>query len=117
MLAGALQKMAAPPGDPAYSPTPVGWTKVYETGYLQWKPIWTLPKSSSEWSAAVAVGTIANPGTLRLNLNDTSGAGPQAPASLQALDRKSTRLNSSHLVISYAVFCLKKKNNVAVTSV
>src|SRR5256885_3587888 len=26
-----------------------------------------------------------------------------------ALDRKSTRLNSSHLVISYAVFCLKKK--------
>src|SRR5256885_5739760 len=27
------------------------------------------------------------------------------------LDRKSTRLNSSHLVISYAVFCLKKKNN------
>src|SRR5437588_2240150 len=27
-------------------------------------------------------------------------------------DRKSTRLNSSHTVISYAVFCLKKKNNV-----
>src|SRR2546426_3847386 len=27
----------------------------------------------------------------------------------QSLDRKSTRLNSSHLVISYAVFCLKKK--------
>src|SRR2546426_4914450 len=27
-------------------------------------------------------------------------------------DRKSTRLNSSHLVISYAVFCLKKKNKV-----
>src|SRR5256885_12201105 len=29
------------------------------------------------------------------------------------LDRKSTRLNSSHLVISYAVFCLKKKNSKA----
>src|SRR2546426_4348834 len=27
----------------------------------------------------------------------------------QTIDRKSTRLNSSHLVISYAVFCLKKK--------
>src|SRR2546426_12682157 len=27
-------------------------------------------------------------------------------------DRKSTRLNSSHLVISYAVFCLKKKNHI-----
>src|SRR5256885_4833762 len=28
------------------------------------------------------------------------------------LDRKSTRLNSSHLVISYAVFCLKKKKRL-----
>src|SRR5438045_6390599 len=30
---------------------------------------------------------------------------------LALADRKSTRLNSSHLGISYAVFCLKKKNN------
>src|SRR5256885_3139017 len=29
-------------------------------------------------------------------------------------DRKSTRLNSSHLVISYAVFCLKKKKKIKV---
>src|SRR5256885_8975101 len=29
-------------------------------------------------------------------------------------DRKSTRLNSSHLVISYAVFCLKKKKSIYV---
>src|SRR2546426_8612244 len=28
------------------------------------------------------------------------------------IDRKSTRLNSSHLVISYAVFCLKKKKKI-----
>src|SRR5690625_6452391 len=28
------------------------------------------------------------------------------------LDRKSTRLNSSHVAISYAVFCLKKKNKI-----
>src|SRR2546426_5596108 len=34
-----------------------------------------------------------------------------AAAVATAADRKSTRLNSSHLVISYAVFCLKKKNN------
>src|SRR5256885_12318108 len=32
-----------------------------------------------------------------------------------APDRKSTRLNSSHLVISYAVFCLKKKNKQPLT--
>src|SRR5256885_11153118 len=31
-------------------------------------------------------------------------------------DRKSTRLNSSHLVISYAVFCLKKKNTNKATT-
>src|SRR5688500_19968321 len=31
-------------------------------------------------------------------------------------DRKSTRLNSSHLVISYAVFCLKKKTEVLVVA-
>src|SRR2546426_8399930 len=33
----------------------------------------------------------------------------------KASDRKSTRLNSSHLVISYAVFCLKKKNETRQT--
>src|SRR5256885_6241928 len=32
------------------------------------------------------------------------------PGECSLRDRKSTRLNSSHLVISYAVFCLKKKN-------
>src|SRR5256885_12427385 len=32
---------------------------------------------------------------------------------LSNLDRKSTRLNSSHLVISYAVFCLKKKKTTS----
>src|SRR2546430_6957275 len=32
---------------------------------------------------------------------------------LSAKDRKSTRLNSSHSQISYAVFCLKKKTNLA----
>src|SRR5256885_11278170 len=37
------------------------------------------------------------------------GASP-ATALQPSPDRKSTRLNSSHLVISYAVFCLKKKN-------
>src|SRR4030095_17158391 len=34
---------------------------------------------------------------------------PRCAAAPQPSDRKSTRLNSSHTVISYAVFCLKKK--------
>src|SRR5256885_11070277 len=37
------------------------------------------------------------------------GDAARATAIYSSLDRKSTRLNSSHLVISYAVFCLKKK--------
>src|SRR5688500_5047231 len=36
----------------------------------------------------------------------------KSPAVELTTDRKSTRLNSSHLVISYAVFCLKKKNTI-----
>ena len=36
-------------------------------------------------------------------------AGVPPPSYFEAIDRKSTRLNSSHVVISYAVFCLKKK--------
>src|SRR5256885_2972671 len=48
---------------------------------------------------------------------DTSGFGltvlvDDTPRPEYSQDRKSTRLNSSHLVISYAVFCLKKKKNI-----
>src|SRR3712207_8953486 len=39
-----------------------------------------------------------------------SGAGDALDRTLTRTDRKSTRLNSSHANISYAVFCLKKKN-------
>src|SRR5947208_12439509 len=35
--------------------------------------------------------------------------------SADGVDRKSTRLNSSHQIISYAVFCLKKKKEIATT--
>src|SRR5437660_3903508 len=45
-----------------------------------------------------------------------AGAGahplPDVRAAAAALDRKSTRLNSSHVAISYAVFCLKKKKKL-----
>src|SRR2546426_9333496 len=47
------------------------------------------------------------------HLQSDSCSTPPAPrdgGTPPARDRKSTRLNSSHLVISYAVFCLKKKN-------
>src|SRR3712207_7282875 len=41
---------------------------------------------------------------------------PQRGRRPRGPDRKSTRLNSSHANISYAVFCLKKKNSAAATS-
>src|SRR5256885_14008710 len=62
-----------------------------------------LPISAAEMAA---LGTSAVPAKVAVR------AGP-CPAFF-CTDRKSTRLNSSHLVISYAVFCLKKKN-LAVT--
>src|SRR5690625_6321548 len=52
-------------------------------------------------AAAVLLITL----TLRV---PTASVGPVVPA-IGTEDRKSTRLNSSHVAISYAVFCLKKK--------
>src|SRR3989454_1665895 len=47
---------------------------------------------------------------VRVEAHDADGTSVSIEArGLRARDRKSTRLNSSHLVISYAVFCLKKK--------
>src|SRR5262245_62582275 len=72
----------------------------------------------------VAVGRVeGRVGAVRSRLHDVDVArralqrighrhrvrGLDAARQLHALDRKSTRLNSSHLGISYAVFCLKKK--------
>src|SRR5437899_9708357 len=48
------------------------------------------------------------PASLQQDSNRFSKARTSNPLDVQ--DRKSTRLNSSHLGISYAVFCLKKKN-------
>src|SRR3712207_7714884 len=42
---------------------------------------------------------------------EVAAAAAQRPEQVGVLDRKSTRLNSSHANISYAVFCLKKKKN------
>src|SRR2546426_7058474 len=58
-----------------------------------------IPRASADTSAQVAES--------QLILSIGSAACP-----ILRIDRKSTRLNSSHLVISYAVFCLKKKQKV-----
>src|SRR2546426_5423651 len=61
-------------------------------------PYTTLFRSRGRFHGRLGVHTASPAGEARHSRND----------SCAAEDRKSTRLNSSHLVISYAVFCLKK---------
>src|SRR3712207_8538908 len=64
--------------------------------------------------AAVEAGRLRRPVGLRHMQLRFAGAWAAAAVAAKAImwvaDRKSTRLNSSHANISYAVFCLKKKN-------
>src|SRR5205814_2857094 len=65
--------------------------------------------SSGNPTSAPALGRSAGPDFARWTVIDATGAADTVVIRIQ--DRKSTRLNSSHLGISYAVFCLKKKKN------
>src|SRR5256885_10736499 len=53
--------------------------------------------------------------TYLVNLRNPQVIGANTGSATIGTDRKSTRLNSSHLVISYAVFCLKKKKKIIQT--
>src|SRR2546426_1550078 len=69
-------------------------------------PYTTLFRSRGEGAGALEVG----PGDVRSRSDHLSAVNQLLQLEVR-IDRKSTRLNSSHLVISYAVFCLKKKKN------
>src|SRR5207247_8835377 len=59
---------------------------------------------------------IVRGGRVGIRLKDLDGAAVRNYRDLSTeLDRKSTRLNSSHEWISYAVFCLKKKKKISAT--
>src|SRR5256885_1503799 len=75
-----------------------------ELGYLVTRK---LLAANDAFTALFAFNDISAIGAIRA----LREAGRRVPedVSVVGLDRKSTRLNSSHLVISYAVFCLKKK--------
>src|SRR4051794_41408741 len=64
----------------------------------------TLPTSDPDAAAAELEYAVRELGFVGALINGTTGG--------RFLDRKSTRLNSSHPSISYAVFCLKKKKNI-----
>src|SRR5690625_5942786 len=78
-----------------------------------------------EWNACVIEGSNGDRifgaalGDERLHAvaSQQPGRGDAASARADHGDRKSTRLNSSHVAISYAVFCLKKKTIKHVTGI
>src|SRR5256885_8820384 len=76
-------------------------------------PYTTLFRSGGGGAAFITKFNPALGGSNALLYSTYLGGGDAANIG-NGIDRKSTRLNSSHLVISYAVFCLKKKkkNNV-----
>src|SRR5699024_4282230 len=86
------------------------WGGLVEEGVIGADPMYT-----PEWNVALNNGTQVGwvsaawaPGVLAGNAGSTAGSWRMSTIP-QWEDRKSTRLNSSHVSISYAVFCLKKK--------
>src|SRR5437764_7386163 len=84
-------------------------TQIYTLSLHDALPIWRLPR-------VLQVGG-GEQQFLRQRVFGAHGHSPVRSPSLivppaVSIDRKSTRLNSSHRCISYAVFCLKKKKNL-----
>src|SRR5258708_12178729 len=70
-----------------------------------------IPLHESIETAALTLGALADYSDW-LRRPPPIAVAPSRPAPEAAQDRKSTRLNSSHQIISYAVFCFKKKKHV-----
>src|SRR2546429_6812023 len=76
------------------------------------------PPRSTLFPYTTLFRSLPMPSIVKRNLDAVFRAREQQPLSLGIfLDRKSTRLNSSHGYISYAVFCLKKKNSTQTAEV
>src|SRR3712207_7571435 len=81
-------------------------TEIYTLSLHDALPIWPIlrwrVRFRSRWCCSIRLTAVAT---------GPDGGTRNGPAAFNAcIDRKSTRLNSSHANISYAVFCLKKKN-------
>src|SRR5699024_12418728 len=80
-------------------------TRIHALSLHDALPIWGA-SAQRPWREG---GVLQDPAVHR----DRGGGGDVDRAGGAELDRKSTRLNSSHVSISYAVFCLKKKKRSA----
>src|SRR3712207_6873425 len=83
-------------------------TEIYTLSLHDALPIYRLPVQRR------ARGRGRRRALRRGSRRDRGGAGRREHGRRPARDRKSTRLNSSHANISYAVFCLKKKNHLTI---
>src|SRR5256885_12918531 len=84
-------------------------TEIYTLSLHDALPI-SIPKAGADHSRS------GRESRVRLSCGDRSPGFRLQYLQTEARDRKSTRLNSSHLVISYAVFCLKKKNDMTLVT-
>src|SRR2546426_2235783 len=70
---------------------------------------WTESSSTPITKPSFEPSSAYQPGKRLSRVHEAGSRTGSIRVAVEKLDRKSTRLNSSHLVISYAVFCLKKK--------
>src|SRR3712207_9523246 len=94
-------------------------TEIYTLSLHDALPIWSRPWVAAALSASCSPRLKIRTETCPVERKPTTCAHPRRrrrgeppprpPEGTPAQDRKSTRLNSSHANISYAVFCLKKK--------
>src|SRR5207249_9751490 len=91
--------------EPRYQGTMQDWI-VWSLGFLV---PWCRFSSRQGQKTAAAIAQPMRCTTCSVTATRISPRGRSRTASASSTDRKSTRLNSSHVSISYAVFCLKKK--------
>src|SRR5918993_3648854 len=89
-------------GSLIYGGEPMGYILEFESGFKLYHA-----GDTAVFGDMQLIGQIYRPDVALLPIGDRLVMGP-----LEAADRKSTRLNSSHANISYAVFCLKKKKKL-----
>src|SRR3712207_8325446 len=84
------------------------YTTLFRSGDAAAQAAFVRATQSEVWRFTAA---LVDPGTADDLTQETFLRAFKALPSFEGRDRKSTRLNSSHANISYAVFCLKKKTN------
>src|SRR5688500_19195945 len=85
---------------------PSPWAILVRDGRIAWIG---SPSDAPDDGRVDLESALVTPGLVDSHTHPVFAGDRSEEAAARLEDRKSTRLNSSHLVISYAVFCLKKK--------